>query len=450
MSFIRLGVTRPILAVFGLLLLVPSAYATKIQNVVSPGGIEAWLVEDYAVPIVAMNFAFDGGAAQDPEQKPGVANMLSGLLDEGAGDLDSEAFQSALVERSIQISFDAGRDEFFGTLRMLAEDRDEGFRLLALALQSPRFDAEPVQRIRAQIESNLRRAAKDPESVAMEAMCVAAFPNHPYGRPVDGTLDSLKAIDVADLQAYRQNVFARGRLNIVLVGAIDAAAAGAALDRVFGPLPAEPKLTPVPDVVAASADIHIAQPIPQTLVRFGGPGIDRHDPDFMAAYVANHVFGGGSFSSRLYSEIREKRGLAYSISSTLVPMAHSNAVAGGTATRADRAGETVEIIREQAKKFAEEGPTADELAKAKSYLIGSYALRFDSSAKIARQLLGIKLDGLGIDYVEKRNDMIAAVTLDDAKRAAKRLYSGAVSTLVLVGPENTATAPKKGEVDPKS
>ncbi|MCX5512452.1 peptidase M16 [Kaistia algarum] len=442
LRFNRFGIARPLLAVAGLLVMVSAAQATRIQNVVSPGGIEAWLVEDYAVPIVAMNFAFEGGAAQDPAGKPGVANMLSGLLDEGAGDLDSKSFQAALDEKSIQISFDAGRDDFFGTLRMLAEDRDEGFSLLALALQSPRFDAEPVARIRAQLESNIRQSAKDPESVAMEAICAAAFPGHPYGQPVDGTEASVKAITVADLKTYRERVFARDRLHVVLVGAIDAASAGKVLDSVFGGLAAKAVLTPVADVVPAGGDVHIDMPNPQTLVRFGGPGIPRHDPDFMAAYVVNHILGGGSFSSRLYSEIREKRGLAYSVSSTLVPLAHSSAVAGGTATRADRAEETVGIIRDQVKKFAEDGPTADELAKAKSYLTGSYALRFDSSAKIARQLLSIQIDNLGIDYVEKRNDMISAVTLEDAKRVAKRLFANGTDMLVLVGPKKAEASPK--------
>lgn len=442
LHILRNGFVRPIATAVGFLLLANSAQAMQIQNIVSPGGVNAWLVEDYAVPIIAMNFAFDGGAAQDPSGTPGVANMLSGLLDEGAGDLDSKTFQAALDQNSIKLSFDAGRDEFYGTIRMLAEDRDEGFRLLALALQSPRFDAEPVERIRAQIDSNIRQSAKDPEQVAMEMLCATAFPDHPYGRPLDGTEASLKAVTVDDLKDYRGRIFAQDGLHVVIVGALDAEAAGKALDEVFGPLPKTGKLHPVADVAPVSGDVHIDMPNPQTVIRFGGPGIKRHDPDFMAAYVDDHIFGGGTFSSRLYKEVREKRGLAYSVSSTLVPMVHADALAGGTATRADRADETVGIIKTEAAKFAAEGPTADELDKAKSYLTGSYALRFDSSAKIARQLLAIQIDDLGIDYVEKRNDMIKAVTLDDAKRVAKRLYGTATDTLVLVGPKKPEAGPR--------
>lgn len=435
--FVRMG-----LAVLGLLIVVPASYATKIQRIASPGGIEAWLVEDYTVPMVAMNFAFTGGSSQDPEAKPGVANMLSGLLDEGAGDLDSKAFQAALDDRSIRMGFDAGRDNFFGSLTTLAEESDEAFRLLALAVQKPRFDDEPVGRIRAQIDSNIKSNSKDPETIAMLAMCATAFPNHPYGRPVDGTEATLATIAATDLEAYRQRVFARDTLKVAIVGAIAPQAASAMLDRVFGPLPAKATLTPIPDQAPAGGFVEIDLPNPQSIIRFGGPGLKRSDPDFMAAYLVNHVLGGGSFSSRLYTEIREKRGLAYSISTTLVPMSHAGAVAGGTATRADRADETLGLIKAQLAKFAAEGPTAEELAKAKSYLIGSYALRFDSSGKIARQLLAIMLDNLGIDYVDKRNEQIANISLADAKRVAKRLFETGANTIVVVGPRKPEAASK--------
>ncbi|MCX5497359.1 pitrilysin family protein [Kaistia dalseonensis] len=432
-------VARLGLALLGLLLIVPASYAAKIEQVVSPGGIKAWLVEDHAVPVIALNFAFGGGAAQDPAGKPGVANMLSALLDEGAGNLDSEAFQARLDALSLSFNFDAGRDQFYGSVKTLAENRDEAFAMLALSLQSPRFDKEPVERIRAQIESRVKRSSTDPDTVAMLAMCASAYPNHPYGQPVDGTEASVAAISVDDLKAYRDRIFARDNLKIAIVGAIDAKTAGALIDKTFGPLAARAERTPVPDVAPKMANLDIDMPNPQTIIRFGGPGIPRHDPDFMTAYVVNHILGGGTFSSRLYEEVREKRGLAYTISSTLVPLESSSAFAGGTATRADRADETVGIIKSEVARLAKDGPTAEELAKAKSYLIGSYALRFDSSMKIARQILGIQIDGLPIDYVEKRNAIIANVTLDDARRVAKRFLANGTDMIVRVGP-----VPKSG------
>lgn len=436
-------------ALIGLVLVVPASEAMSIKAIPAPEGVEAWLVEDYTVPMIAMDFAFEGGAAQDPAGKPGVAAMLSSLLDEGAGDLTSQAFQQALDTRSISLSFDAGRDSFFGDVKMLAEDKEEAFDLLALALQKPRFDKEPVERIRAQILDGIKRDVTDPQTAATLAICAHAFPDHPYGQPIDGTLDSVAAISDADLDAYRKRVFARDGLKVALVGAISPAEASALLARAFGPLPLKAELTPIPDTVPAAGVLALDQPNPQTLIRFGGPGIARQDPDFMAAYVVNHVLGGGSFSSRLYKEVREKRGLAYTVSTALVNLDHADAFAGGTATRADRAGETIEIIKAEIARMGAGGPTEQELAQAKSYLIGSYALRFDSSSKIARQVLGIMQEGLGIDYVEKRNDKIAAVTIEDARRVAHRLYGEGPNMVVTVGPEKTKTANAEPAAAPK-
>ena len=441
---VRLG-----MAVFGLLVIVPASQAMSIQKVAGPPGVEAWLVEDYTVPMIAMDFVFTGGAAQDPADKPGVANMLSSLLDEGAGDMKSAAFQKALDDRSISMSFDAGRDGFYGDLKTLSENRDKAFGLLAAALQAPRFDTEPVERIRAQIAASIKNDANDPQAAATLAVCAKAFPNHPYGRPLDGTVDSLAAISRDDLEAYRSHVFARDNLKVAIVGAISPKDATAMLARVFGPLPDRAQLTPVADIVPQAGIIAIDQPNPQTLIRFGGPGIKRNDPDFMAAYVVNHILGGGTMSSRLYTEIREKRGLAYSISTTLVTLAHADAFAGGTATRADRAPETIALIKDQIARFAAEGPTEAELAKAKSYMIGSYALRFDSSSKIARQILGIMVDNLGIDYVEKRNSLIEAVSIEDARRAARRLFSDGTAMVATVGPAKTKTATAETPVSPQ-
>ena len=168
-----------------------ASHAVTIERVVSPKGIVAWLVQEDAIPLIAMSFAFDGGASQDPSEKPGVANLLSGLLDEGAGPLDSKAFQTALDDYSIGISFDAGRDTFGGSMRTLVENRDEAVRLLKLALTEPRFDPEPVERIRAQILTGLKANEYDPGDVASRALMASLFPDHPYGRPSDGTPETV-------------------------------------------------------------------------------------------------------------------------------------------------------------------------------------------------------------------------------------------------------------------
>ena len=410
------------------------AEAVNIKEIISPGGIKAWLVEDYTVPIVTMNIALRGGAAQEDDDKAGLANLLSGLLDEGAGELDSKTFQTRLQDLNVNLSFDTGRDAFYGNLRTLSTNQDAAFELFRLALNEPRFDAEPVERIRGQVLSGLKRSETNPREIAGKAWAAALFGDHPYGRPTDGTIKTVEGISADDLKAFHKRIIARDNLHIAVVGAIDAARLETVLDAIFGGLPEKAQLNPITDIAPREgASEHVALSVPQTTIRLGGRGIKRNDPDFIPAYIANHILGGGSFSSRLYAEIREKRGLAYSVGTGLAAYDHAGAFIGAAATRADQAQTAIDIMTGQIKDFAETGPTAAELEKAKSYLIGNYALRFDASRKIARQLIGIQLDKLGIDYIDRRNDLIRAVTKDDVMRAAKRVFGGPVS-IITVGP----------------
>jgi zinc protease len=409
------------------------AGATTIERVVSPGGIVAWLVHEPAVPMIAVDFAFAGGAAQDPPGKAGTANFVASLLDEGAGDLDSKAFADRLERKAIEMSFSAERDSIRGGLRTLTENRDEAFDLLHLALTAPRFDASDVELNRAQLSSILRRQTTSPGDIASERWWQTAFEGHPYGRPVNGTQESLQGITVDDLKTYAGKVLARQNLKIAVVGDIDAETLKPILDRVFGTLPEKPDLVAIesatPQGLGRRIDVNLD--VPQTVVDFGGPGIARKDPDFMAAYLINHILGGGASDSRLYQEVREKRGLVYSIADSLIWLDHSAVLIGGTATRADRTNETVDLVQKEIHRFAEDGPTAAELAEAKNYLNSSFALNLDTSSKIASLLVQLQLDGLNTDYFTKRPDMINAVTLDDAKRVAKRLLdSGLLVTVV--------------------
>jgi zinc protease len=407
--------------------------ASKIEAITSPGGIKAWLVREASVPVIALDYAFTGGANADPAGKPGVANMVASLLDEGAGDMDARAFQELLEEKAIQLGFAANRDQFRGSMHTLSVNLEQGVNLLRLALTAPRFDDEPVTRIRDQLQAQLVRGTANPNEIANRRWWATAFPGHPYGQPSNGTPESLAAITVDDLKAYVRNVFARDTLTVAVVGDIDADAAGKLIDRAFGGLPEKAALAPVPatDMQGLGERIVVNLDVPQAVISFGSPGLARHDPDFFAAYVVNHILGGGSMSSRLYREVREKRGLAYGIRTSMIWMDHANIVSGGTATRSDRAAETLSLIDEETRRMAAEGPTQEELDKAKAYLKGSYALAFDTSGKIAGQLVQIQLDKLGIDYPERRNAMIDAVTLDDAKRVAKRLLDTKTLTLVV-------------------
>jgi zinc protease len=431
---------------FALLVSLTSlASATKIERVISPGGIEAWLVQEKTVPLIAIDFAFRGGAIQDPADKPGVASMVAALLDEGAGELDAKTFHERLEAKAIQLGFSSGRDHFRGSLRTLGEHRAEAFELLRLSLTVPRFDSEEVERIRSQVTARLTRETTSPNEIAGKRWWSTAFPTHPYGRPVNGTLESVPRIEVADLKTFTRRVFARENLKVAVVGDIDAAGVGALLDNVFGALPAKPDLAPVDGahLQGLGQRVVIELDVPQAVVTFGGPGIARRDPDFMAAYIVNHILGGGSFTSRLYSEVREKRGLAYSVYSQLVWLDHAAMLMGGTGTRAERAVEAVDVIEQEFRRLAESGPTEDELQRTKDYLKGSYALGFDTSAKIAGQLVQIQLDELGIDYINRRSGLIDAVGIDDVRRVAKRLLESGLLVTVVGRPQG-ATAKQQG------
>ncbi len=379
--------------------IAPASAAAKIQRVISPGGIEAWFVQDATVPLIAMQFAFTGGSSQDPEGKAGTANLASDTLDEGAGELDSKAYHERLERRAIQMNFSATRDYFRGSLRMLKENRDEAFDLLRLALTSAHFDAEPLERVRTQTLSGLRRESTTPGSIANDRFWAAAYEGHPYARSPNGTLESVPKIQAADLKDYIHRVLAKDNLKIAVVGDVDAETVGKLLDQTFGALPAKSELTPVVKVDFARTPQKFFVPldVPQTTILFGGAGIARNDPDFMAAYIVNHIIGGGSLSSRLYHEVREKRGLAYSVSESLVWLNNSSLFFGSTATRTDKATETIDTINAELKRMSEEGPTQQELDEAKSYLKGSQMLALDSSAKFAGALVQYQLDNLGID-----------------------------------------------------
>jgi zinc protease len=434
----RYGVVRRALLAAALLgLAAGPAAATTIERVVSPGGIEAWLVRQPSVPLVALDFAMVGGANEDPADKAGLAHMVASLIDEGAGELDADAYHKRLEDNAIELSFSANRDHFRGSLRTLTANRDLAFDTLRLSLTAPRFDDAAVERIRTQILADLRRATTSPSEIASELWWRTAFPGHPYGRSLHGTLDSVPRIDIADLKAYARRVFARSTLKIAVVGDIDAATAGALIDKAFSALPEKPELAPVAAATPQGLGrrVVVDLDVPQAVVMFGGEGVARADPDFFPAYLVNHILGGGAMSSRLYREVREQRGLAYGIFTGLVPLAHAALITGSTATRADRTADTLDIIEGEMRRLAETGPTEEELAKTKSFLTGSYGLYFDTSTKIAAQLVQIQLDNLGIDYINKRNDIIRGVTPAGAQRVAKRLLDGRMLVTVVGRPQ---------------
>ncbi len=409
--------------------------AVEVRKVVSPSGIVAWLVEDRSNPIVSVSFGFRAGGSYDPPGKEGLAELASILLDEGAGPMDALAFQKRLERLSIRLEFEVGRDQFHGTLRTLSRNRDAAFEMVGLALSRPRFDADAVERMRAGLLSNYLRNSRRPRYLARRTFWSSAYPDHPYGRPVSGTDKSLGAISRADLQRFVADNFTRDNLFVGVVGDVTPARLAVLLDKAFGGLPAQQKARPVPAAAPKlPGGVSVRQfDTPQSVVIFGQPGLPRRHPDYYAAYILNHILGGGGFTSRLYLEIREKRGLAYSVYSYLWPMRRTALMLGGVATQNARVAESVAIVRAEWARMAEGGPSAEELEAAKKFLTGSYPLRFSSSSRIADMLVGLQFEGLEPDYFAKRNGYIEKVTLADVRRVAKGLLKPDRLTFVIVG-----------------
>jgi len=426
--------TVSVLCLFVLVFSISRAQAVEVRRVVA-GDLEAWLVEDHSNPMIAVSIAFLGGAALDPSGKEGLARMTASVLDEGAGDMDSQAFQLRLEELSITLQFDAGRDTFGGTLRTLTGNRDEAFALLKQALTAPRFDPEPVARMKSQLQALLRRQAENPGSIANKRFFSTVFPDHPYGRPVGGTEQSIAAITVDDMRTFVAERLTRDNLVIGVAGDITPDELSRLLTSTFAELPekAAPNGVPNTEAEAEAAIVVVEQPARQSAIIFGQRGLKRDNPDYYAATVMNRILGGGGFTSRLYQEVRDKRGLAYSVRTSLVPLAHAGLIVGSAGTANERAGETIEVVRDQWRRMAEEGATAEELADAKTYLVGSFPLRFTSNGSIAGILAAMQIYDLGIDYLDRRNALMEGVTLDDVNRVAEDVLDPSALTMIVVG-----------------
>lgn len=426
--------TRLILALA--LLIAPFAVRAEIeiQEVTSPGGIDAWLVQEPSIPFVALEIIIDGGASLDEPGKRGATNLMMGLLEEGAGDMDARAFQTAREGLAASYGFDAYDDSVVITARFLTENRDQAVDLLRKALTEPRFDQDALDRVRAQVQSIIRSDATDPNAIAGAAFDAAAFGDHPYGSDINGTAESVSALTRADMITAHRNALVRSRVQVGAAGDISAQELGTLLDDLLGALPQEGPV--LPEAVEFGLDggtTVIDFETPQSVALFGHKGLARDDEDFFAAYILNEILGGGGLQSHLMEEVREKRGLTYGVYSTLVPKDHAALYLGNVASANDRIAEAIAVIRDEWARMAQDGVTADELNAAKTYLTGAYPLRFDGNAAIAGILAGMQATGLAADYVENRNAYVEAVTLDEINRVAGELLDPDGLHFVVVG-----------------
>jgi zinc protease len=397
--------------------------ALTVDQVVSANGVQAWLVEEHSVPLIVIKFAFEGGAAQDPPGKEGLAAMMSDLLTEGAGDLSAEAFKERLSGLGARLSVSSARDAVHGGLETLSKHLRPSAELLKLALVSPRFDPDAVGRVRPQRLTDLALAASNPASVALERWYVEAFPGQGYGRPVNGTPDSVRRLTRDDVKAQHARLFAKDVLKVVIVGDIDKDTAAEVLDFMFGGLAAKAQLAPRERVepTPLRAPVVVTQDLPLATAAFGLGSLSPDHPDFPALQVLNHIIGSGDFDSSLMEEIRVKRGLAYSISTSLVHDSVTSVLVGGFSARNETMGTVLGVLRDVLASTARDGPTPSQVENAKRYLTGSFLLDFDTTTKVASSLLAIWLDGHGPDFLVTRNQGIERVSLGDARRVAEEV-----------------------------
>ncbi|WP_226780190.1 M16 family metallopeptidase [Oceaniglobus trochenteri] len=420
---------------------LPLRAEVDIQKVTSPGGITAWLVEERSIPFTALEIRFKGGASLDRAGKRGSVNLMMGLLEEGTGDLDAQGFAAARESLAASYGFDAWNDAVSVSAQFLTENRDDAVALLRRALVEPSFDQVALDRVREQVLSSLRSDATDPGSIASETASRLAWGDHPYGSDASGTIESVNALTREDIVQAHDDVLVRDRLFVGAVGDITPEALGKLLDDLLGGLPQSGAPLAGPAAYLGEPGVTVVPfDTPQSVIVFGHEGIARDDPDFFPAFVVNQIFGGGNFSSRLMTEVREKRGLTYGIGSYLATYDNGHALLGQASTANERAGETVQVVRDEWARLAKEGVTQEELDAAKTYLTGAYPLRFDGNGRIAAQLVGMQMEGLGLDYIVTRNDMVNAVTLEDANRVAKRLYRPEDLHFVIVGRPEGVTA----------
>jgi len=412
-----------------------------IEEVTSPGGITAWLVEEHSIPFVALELRFRGGASLDAPDKRGATNLMTALLEEGTGALDAQGFARAAADIAAEFSYRAHDEDVSISARFLSETQDEAMELLRGSIVTPRFDEDAIERVRAQVLAILRSDNKDPDQIVRNEFAALVYGDHPYASPEDGTVETVEALTREDILAGHEDALVRDRVYVSAVGDITAEELGRLLDDLLGDLPEAEAPLPGRAELNLPGGIEVVEyETPQSAVIFGQPGIEREDPDFFAAYVLNHIVGGGGFNSVLMNEVREKRGLTYGIYSYLSDRDGAAVWLGSVASANERVAESIAVIRAQWARLREEGVTAEQLKDAKTYLTGAYPLRFDGNGPIADIAVEMQFDGMPLDYIATRNDRVEAVTLEDVNRVARELMDPDKLTFVVVGqPEGVET-----------
>lgn len=399
-------------------------------------GIIGWHVETPDIPVLTLWLSFrNAGDKNDPDGLAGLAEFLCSMMDEGAGSYNSVNFKALLLEKNIRLSVSQNSDSVFVTLRSTKDNIADLFEILTLILTKPRFDDDAIARVREQILTTLQQGLHSEHQLVSDTFNQQAFKGHSYGRGMKAEIEGVRKIKKENLQDYMKARFTRSQIQITSAGDISVNDLKKHLDTALKDLPEKGIASTVPDIEPACiGNITVVDMnIPQSVILFYQPGLPRQDKDFYAAYVLGKILGDGGFKSRLWDEVRENRGLAYGIDSDLRWVQHTHYMIGSTATANANAGKVIDIIRQEWQKIKEHGVTQKEVDFVKERLTGSFPLGFSSTPRIVAILNNYQQDGLGADFINKRNDLIRKVTVDDVNRLAKTLIQPEKLSFIIVG-----------------
>lgn len=410
--------------------------APDIQHWETDKGVSVYFVEAHEIPMLTVKVLFDAGSSRD-EGKAGMAKLTSALLAEGAGGLSADQISRNFEDLGANFGSGAGRDYAFVSLQSLNDSPqlDKAAENLRRVMSRPDFPAVALERERSRTLTGLKQKQQSPGDLAEDAFYTAVYGEHPYAHPPEGTEGSVKAITRKDIRDFYRNYYTARNAVVALVGDLDRSRAERFVNALFSDLPEGARAHVLPDVPALkeARTIKVDHPSTQTHLLVGQPGIRRDDPDLFPLYVGNNVLGGGGMTSRLFEEIREKRGLTYSTYSYFLPMRQAGPFVSGLQTRNDQAEEALQLLEQQLREFVLNGPTADELKATQKYLTGGFPLRIDSNKDIVEYLAMIGFYGLPLDYLDKYTQKIMDVTVKQIQDAFQQKLSPGRMVTVLVG-----------------
>ena len=410
--------------------------SVDIEEWHTENGMRVLFVEANEIPMLQVSVAFAAGNTRDPDEKLGLSSLTSTLLDDGAGELDADELAAALDSMGIEFGSSSSKDMSRASLKTLTDAPilDRAVDLFATILAEPQFPEDALERERGRALVGLQRHKQSPDSVASEAFWGAMYPDHVYGRFGAGNEETLAGITRDDIAEFHRRYFVARNGVMVMVGAVDRGLAERIANRVSQGLEQGERAESIPMVEDPAADdLMIDFPSQQSHVSLGHPSIERGNDDYIPFYVGNYTLGGSSFVSLLGEEVRENRGLAYSVYSYLNPMYRRGPFVVGFQTRNDQRDMTIELAREIVTRYVEEGPTQEQLDAAKKHITGAFPLATDSNSKIAGFLLSVAFYDLPLDYLDTYIGRVEAVTVDQVRDVLQRYIHPDRFVQVVVG-----------------